>query len=84
MNAVKNGDVDLYFNYYNYSDNFNVTNGINIEYSVALRKDNNMVIKSINSLIGETVYVQENSKIYDYISNINGINVETFSTTKDL
>ena len=43
-----------------------------------------MVIKSINSLIGETVYVQENSKIYDYISNINGINVETFSTTKDL
>ena len=84
MNAVKNGDVDLYFNYYNYSDNFNATNGINIEYSVALRKDNNMVIKSINSLIGETVYVQENSKIYDYISNINGINVETFSTTKDL
>ena len=84
MNAVENGDVDLYFNYYNYSDNFNATNGINIEYSVAVRKDNNMVIKSINSLIGETVYVQENSKIYDYISNINGINVETFSTTKDL
>ena len=84
MNAVENGDVDLYFNYYNYSDNFNATNGINIEYSVAVRKDNNMVIKSINSLIGETVYVQENSKIYDYISNISGINVETFSTTKDL
>lgn len=35
-------------------------------------------------MIGKTVYVQENSKIYDYVSNISGIDVKTFSTTKDL
>ena len=83
-NAVADGDIDLYFNYYNFTDNYNETNGINIEYVVAARRDNNEVIKSLNSLIGKTVYVQESSKIYDYIKNITDINIETFSTTKDL
>ncbi len=83
-NAVADGDIDLYFNYYNFTDNYNETNGINIEYVVAARRDNNEVIKSLNSLIGKTVYVQESSKIYDYIKNITDISIETFSTTKDL
>ena len=83
-NAVADGDIDLYFNYYNFTDSYNETNGINIEYVVAARRDNNEVIKSLNSLIGKTVYVQESSKIYDYIKNITDINIETFSTTKDL
>lgn len=84
MKAVNNKDIDLYFNYYNFTDDFYQTDGISIEYVVAARRDNSTVIKSIYSLIGETVYVQENSKIYDYIKNISDINIKTFSTTKDL
>ncbi len=83
-NAVENKKIDLYFNYYNYKDDFYSTNGINIEYSVIANRNNNEVIKSINSLIGKTVYVQSGSKLYDYLSNINGINIKTFSTTKEL
>ena len=82
--AIKNNEVDLYFNYYNFTDEFYQTSGLNIEYVIALPKSNNTVIKSINSLIGKTVYVQENSKIYDYVKTIEGINVKTFSTTKEL
>ena len=82
--AINAGDIDLYFNYYNFLDEYYQTDGINIEYTIALSKDNNTVIKSINSLIGETVYVQENSKIYDYVRSISGINVKTFSTQKEL
>ena len=82
--AINKKDIDLYFNYYNFTDDFYQTDGLSIEYVVAARRDNNTVVKSIYSLIGETVYVQENSKIYDYIKNINDINVKTFSTTKDL
>lgn len=82
--AINIGDIDLYFNYYNFVDEYYQTDGLNIEYAIALSKDNNTVIKSINSLIGETVYVQENSKIYDYVRNISGINVKTFSTQKEL
>ncbi len=84
MKAVNNKDIDLYFNYYNFTDDFYQTDGISIEYVIAARRDNSTVIKSIHSLIGETVYVQENSKIYDYIKNISDINIKTFSTTKDL
>lgn len=82
--AIKNNEVDLYFNYYNFTDEFYQTSGLNIEYVIALPKSNKTVIKSINSLIGKTVYVQENSKIYDYVKTIEGINVKTFSTTKEL
>ena len=82
--AISKKDIDLYFNYYNFTDEFYQTDGLSIEYVVAARRDNNTVVKSIYSLIGETVYVQENSKIYDYIKNINDINIKTFSTTKDL
>lgn len=84
MKAVNNKDIDLYFNYYNFTDDFYQTDGISIEYVIAARRDNSTVIKSIYSLIGETVYIQENSKIYDYIKNISDINIKTFSTTKDL
>ncbi len=82
--AIKNNEVDLYFNYYNFTDEFYQTSGLNIEYVIALPKSNNTVIKSINSLIGETVYVQENSKIYDYVKTIEGIDVKTFSSAKEL
>ena len=47
---------------YNFTDEFYQTSGLNIEYVIALPKSNNTVIKSINSLIGKTVYVQENSR----------------------
>ena len=83
-NAVKNKNIDLYFNYYNFVDDFYQTDGLMIEYVVAAERKNNTVIKSIDSLIGETVYVQENSKIYDYVKNISDVNVKTFSTTKEL
>lgn len=82
--AIAKGDIDLYFNYYNFTDEYNETSGLDIEYAVAARRDNFEVIKSINSLIGKTVYVQENSKIYDYVKNIPGIEIKTFSTTNDL
>ena len=82
--AINANDIDLYFNYYNFSDEYYQTDGLNIEYAIALSKNNNTVIKSINSLIGETICVQENSKIYDYVKSISGINVKTFSTQKEL
>lgn len=82
--AINDKKIDLYFNYYNFTDNFYQTDGLSIEYVVAARRDNNIVVKSINSLIGDTVYVQENSKLYDYVKAIEGIDVKTFSTTKDL
>lgn len=84
VSAIENEDIDLYFNYYNFTTGYNATNGVPVFYTVAARRDNSTVINSINSLIGETVYVQKNSLIYDYIKSISGIKVETYSNIKEL
>ena len=83
-NAIGSGDIDLYFNYYNFTDNYNATSGIPVSYVVVARRSNDIVVKSINSLIGETVYVEENSKIFDYVSSISGINIKTYSNINEL
>lgn len=83
-NAKNDGKVDLYFDYYNYSDEFNKTDGINIEYAVVARRNNNIVIKSVNSLINETVYVMDNSKIEEYLNNKGNINIKTIKNEKEL
>ena len=82
--AVSKGEIDLYFNYYNFKDDYYQTDGLPIEYVAVAPKDNNIVIKSLNSLIGEEVYVLNNSKIYDYVNGISGITIKTYNTTKDL
>lgn len=82
--AIASGDVELYFNFLNIADNYQSINAMLVNYTVVSRRDNNVVIDSINSLKGKTVYVRQNSLIYDYIKGIDGINVETFSTSKDL
>ena len=84
MKAVNNKDIDLYFNYYNFKDDYYQTDGLPIEYVAVAPKDDNIVIKSLNSLIGEEVYVLNNSKIYDYVNGISGITIKTYNTTKDL
>jgi len=81
--ALNNNEVDIYFDYYNYSNNYYSTNGMVIDYSIIANKENNIVVNSIYSLIGETVYVEENSKLYDYVSSIDGITVKTFNTSNE-
>lgn len=82
--AIKDGKVDLYFDYYNNNDAYNATSGIPISYVIAAKRDNSEVIKSVKSLIGKTIYVEEGSKIKEYLGTINGITIETFDISKDL
>ena len=77
--AVSKGEIDLYFNYYNFKDDYYQTDGLPIEYVAVAPKDDNIVIKSLNSLIGEEVYVLNNSKIYDYVNGISGITIKTYN-----
>jgi len=81
---IQNKKIDLYFNYYNHKDKFQSIKGPLINFVVVARKNNSKVIESLNSLIGEEVYVEKNSKIYDYVSSINGINIKTYQSEKEL
>lgn len=84
-NAIKNEELDLYFNYYGLMDKYNaIDSHILAEYSVIAKNENRIVINSFNSLIGKTVYVEENSFIMNYLNTIKGINIKTYKTVKDL
>ena len=83
-NAISKGGVDLYFNYYNTNDGYNNTEGLNINYAVIAKRNDSTVIKSINSLVGKTVYVEQNSKLEEYLKTINGINIKTYNKISEL
>lgn len=82
--AITDKKVEVYFNYYNISnDNPSITGPV-ISYVVAENKNNSNVINSINSLIGKTVFVENNSKIHNYIKDVNNINIITYENLKDI
>lgn len=83
--AISDENIDLYFNYYNLEDNYyNVDSNIVIKYSVVASNKNNLVVNSIQSLVGNTVYVEENSYLHNYLKSIDGINIKTYENESDL
>jgi len=85
LKAITNGSVDLYYNYYNISNNYkSVENGQIINYDVIAKNDSDLVVKTINSLKGKTVYVAENSLLENYIKTIGNIEIETYSSNDKL
>ncbi len=85
VKAIDKNKVDLYFNKYNLNNSFYETNsGFNLKFDIIAHQNNPIVIKSINSLENKTVYVEENSRLYDYVSKIKNIKVKTYSNEKEL
>ncbi len=79
------GKIDLYFNYYRIKDNYySIDSKILAEYSVVASKSDGLVVNSINSLVNKEVYVEENSLIYNYVSNIKGVKVKTYKNRNEL
>ncbi len=84
-NAINNNSVDLYFNYYNLTNNYQtITTNMDIKYYVIASRKNNIVVNSLNSLQNQTVYVMQDSLIYENLKNINGIDLKTYKKVSDL
>ena len=83
--AINKKNVDIYLDKYNFDTEFLATNtGFNEEYSVIAPIDNEFVLNSITGLKGKTVYVEKNSKIKSYLNEIEGINIKTYESEKEL
>lgn len=83
--AINNEEIDLYFNYYNLEDSYyEIDSNLVIKYSVVANHENNLVVNSMGSLVGQTVYVEENSYLYYYLRSIDGIQIETYEDEGDL
>lgn len=85
IDALNSGNIDIYFNYYNIPNSFiNVNTGMDIKYYIITNESNSLVVNSLNSLKYKTVYVLEDSILYDYISKIDGITVKAYRGNSDL
>jgi len=86
VNALNKGKVDLYFAFNeSIESNYKVTtNGINSSMSILTRKENTKMINSIYGLLGETVYVENNSNLMYYLKSVGNINIKTYETSKEL
>ena len=84
-NAINNGNIDLYFNYYRTSNSYQaLETGMNINYYVIAKNGNNIIVNSPSSLKNNTVYVLEDSILYEYLTNIDGISIRTYKSIKEL
>ena len=84
-NAINNANVDIYFNYYNLSNNYKtIDTNMNINYVVVAKDTNDLVVNSLNSLQHKDVYVLENSMLYDLISKIPNVNINKYKDANEL
>lgn len=85
VEAINNDEIDLFFNYYGLKTDYNkIDYGMNATLNIIAKSNNDVVINSIESLRNQTVYVLENSLIYNYLKDKDYINIETYQAEKEL
>ena len=80
--AIDNGEVDIYFDYYNYS-NYKYLSTIStfIENYVVLGKEKDEhIVNSFESLKGQDLVMLENDSLFNYFSNNSRANIDKYST----
>ena len=84
-NAISNANVDIYFNYYNINNSYKtIDTNMNINYVVAAKNDDNLVINSLKSLQNKEVYVLEQSILYDIVSKIPNVVIKTYKDNSEV
>ena len=80
--AIDNGEVDIYFDYYNYSnDKYLSTISTFIENYVVLGKEKDEhIVNSFESLKGQDLVMLENDSLFNYFSNNSRANIDKYST----
>ncbi|MCI8575282.1 MAG: GGDEF domain-containing protein [Bacilli bacterium] len=85
VSAIDDNEVDLYFGYQNFtSQGTDILSDILVSYDVLAHETDDMVVRSLNSLYGKTVYVESNSLLFSRFNGNDKINVETYDGEKGL
>lgn len=85
VESVNSKELDLYLDKYNFTNDYTKSNsGIEPDYVVVVNRTDDLVVDSLNGLMGQTIYVEANTKIYDYINKYKNIDIKTYSSEKEL
>ena len=80
-----NGDIDLYYNYYNIITNYIDSGALGrIDYEVVVHNSIDLSLSNINGLAYHTVYVLKDSYLYEMIKDLPRIDVQSYATPTDL
>lgn len=84
--AIDKGEIDVYFNYYNYeNDKYKSTLSTFIEkYAVLGKEEGNHIITSFESLKNKKVAMLKGDSLYNYFSNNSRANIKTYTTLEEL
>ena len=86
--AIEKGDVDIYFDYYNFSGentDYEPTISTFVEKYVVLgKRDDNHIINSFESLKDQDIIMIGNTSLYNYFENNSRSNITTYDSNSDL
>ena len=84
--AIDKGEVDLYFDYYNYNnEKYKSTLSTFIEqYMVLGKEEDNHIVTSFESMKEERLAMLSNDSLYNYFSNNARAKIKTYNNIEDL
>jgi len=84
--AIEKGEIDIYFDYYNYSnDKYKATLSTFIEQYVVLGKeDKDYIVTSFESLKGKDISMLEGDSLYNYFASNSKANIKTYDDLETL
>ena len=84
--AIDKGDVDVYFDYYNYSnDKYIGTLSTFIEdYVILGYQEDNHIVNSFESLKGQDIAMVKDDSLYNYFTNNSRANIKEYNNIDDL
>ncbi len=79
VKALNDNKIDLYFNYSTaISTGANINTSIPINFDVYVHESNPLTINSIESLKNYTIYVEDNTTLYQKLLTYEGLNIKTY------
>jgi len=84
--AIDRGEVDVYFDYYNYnSDKYNATLSTFVEdYVILGYQEDNHIVNSFESLKGKEIAMLKGDSLYNYFSNNSRANIKEYDNIDQL
>ncbi len=84
--AIEKGDIDIYFDYYNYTDKkyLSTLSTFVEEYVVLGKQEDNYIINSFESLKDKEIVMLSDDSLYNYFENNSRSNIKKVQEIKDL
>ncbi len=84
--AIEKGEVDIYFDHYNFSDEKYLTTLSTFveDYVVLGKQEDNHIINSLESLKGESIVMLQEDSLYNYFENNARCSITTYENIEQL